>query len=143
MALGWWNLKSETISNYRNFNVQNKNIATDFRYGLYVSQIARMEHILEAKEISHFQGLLFIFFGTKKASEPRALSLISELVYGANPSFRDPARFSFSHGGKDGHPYPVDKNSYDFSIEFLKKCINNAKINNQEKKEAFRRLSTF
>ncbi|KPJ57831.1 MAG: hypothetical protein AMJ42_04325, partial [Deltaproteobacteria bacterium DG_8] len=73
----------------------------------------------------------------------RALSLLSEIVYGAKPSFRDPARFSFSHGGKDGHPYPVDKNVYDFSIEFLRKCINNAKINNQEKREAFKRLSKF
>jgi len=73
----------------------------------------------------------------------RALSLLSELVYGAKPSFRDPARFSFSHGGKDGHPYPVDKNNYDFSIDFLSKCINNAKINNQDKKEAFKRLSRF
>lgn len=73
----------------------------------------------------------------------RALSLLSELLYGAKPSFHDPARFSFSHGGKDGYPYPVDKDSYDFSIEFLRKCINNAKINNQEKKEAFKRLSRF
>ena len=73
----------------------------------------------------------------------RALSLLSELVYGAKPSFNDPARFSFSHGGKDGHPYPVDKNNYDFSIDFLSKCINNAKINNQDKKEAFKRLSRF
>ena len=73
----------------------------------------------------------------------RALSLLSELVYGAKPSFRDPARFSFSHGGKDGYPFPVDKNNYDFSIDFLSKCINNAKINNQDKKEAFKRLSRF
>jgi len=71
----------------------------------------------------------------------RALSLLSELVYGAKPSFRDPARFSFSHGGKDGHPYPVDRDAYDFSIEFLKKCINNVKISHREKKEAFKRLS--
>ena len=73
----------------------------------------------------------------------RALSLLSELVYGAKPSFRDPARFSFSHGGKDGHPYPVDKNTYDFSIDFLRKCINNAKINSPDKKEAFKRLARF
>jgi hypothetical protein len=73
----------------------------------------------------------------------RALSLLSELLYGAKPSFRDPARFSFSHGGKDGHPYPVDKTTYDFSIEFLRKYINKAKLENQEKKEAFKRLSRF
>jgi len=71
----------------------------------------------------------------------RALTLVSELVYGAKPCFRDPARFSFSHGGKDGHPYPVDKTAYDFSIEFLRKCINNVKIPESEKKEAFKRIS--
>jgi hypothetical protein len=71
----------------------------------------------------------------------RALSLLSELVYGVKPSFRDPARFSFSHGGKDGHPFPVDKKTYDFSIDFLKKCVNRAHISNNYKKEAFKRLS--
>ena len=73
----------------------------------------------------------------------RALSLLSELVYGAKPSFQDPARFSFSHGGKDGHPYPVDRNAYDFSINFLNDSINKSKIDNREKREAFKRLSKF
>jgi hypothetical protein len=71
----------------------------------------------------------------------RALSLLSELVYGVKPSFRDPARFSFSHGGKDGHPFPVDKKTYDFSIDFLKNCVNRAHLSNNDKKEAFKRLS--
>ena len=73
----------------------------------------------------------------------RALSLISELVYGEPPSFRDPARFSFSHGGKDGHPFPVDRDTYDFSIHFLRECINKSHINAREKKQAFSRLSQF
>lgn len=50
----------------------------------------------------------------------RALSLVGELVYGAPVSIKDPARFSFAHGGKDGHPYPVDKKTYDKSIEILR-----------------------
>ena len=49
----------------------------------------------------------------------RTLSLISELIYGVAPSYRDPARYSFAHGGKDGIPYPVDRPTYDQSIEFL------------------------
>jgi hypothetical protein len=49
----------------------------------------------------------------------RALALIAELLYGASPSFRDPARYSFAHGGKDGHPYPVEREGYFGSI-FLK-----------------------
>ncbi len=70
----------------------------------------------------------------------RALSLISELVYGVAPSYRDPARYSFAHGGKDGIPYPVDRKTYDQSIELLRKAINKAKLGTREKEEAVGRL---
>jgi hypothetical protein len=70
-----------------------------------------------------------------------ALSLISELVYDKPPSFRDPARFSFAHGGKDGHPFPVDKKTYENSIEFLKICLDKAKAGDRDKIDAFRKLS--
>lgn len=72
-----------------------------------------------------------------------ALSLVSELVYNAPPSFKDPARFSFAHGGKDGHPYPVNRKVYDETIEFLKSAIDKAKIGDNEKIKAFKRLSSF
>ncbi len=70
----------------------------------------------------------------------RALSLISELVYGNKPSFTDPAKYSFAHGGKDGYPYPVDKKNYDRSIEILEKALRKAKIGYTEKIKALRRL---
>ncbi len=70
----------------------------------------------------------------------RALSLISELIYGQKPSFEDPARYSFAHGGKDGYPYPVDRKNYDSSIEILKDAISQAKMGNREKMEAIKRL---
>ncbi len=73
----------------------------------------------------------------------RALSLLAELIYGAKPSYRDPARFSYAHGGKDGHPYPVNREVYDQSIHFLRETVNSAKIGASQKKEAFRRLSDF
>lgn len=73
----------------------------------------------------------------------RALSLISELVYGAPASIKDPARFSFAHGGKDGFPYPVDRQNYDLSIEILNKAINKAQIDRTEKIKAFQRLGRF
>jgi hypothetical protein len=73
----------------------------------------------------------------------RALSLISELIHGAKPSFRDPARFSFAHGGKDGHPYPVDREVYDKTIEVLRSAVDQAKVGDREKIEAIRRLSEF
>ena len=70
----------------------------------------------------------------------RALSLISELVYGVAPSYRDPARYSFAHGGKDGFPYPVDRETYDKSIEFLAKIVNKTLLGINEKNEAVNRL---
>jgi hypothetical protein len=71
----------------------------------------------------------------------RALSLISELVHGVAPSYRDPARYSFAHGGKDGIPYPVDRKTYDQSIELLSKAINRTKLGFGEKQQAFSRLN--
>lgn len=70
----------------------------------------------------------------------RALSLIAELIYGSSVSTRDPAKYSFAHGGKDGTPYPVDKKTYKQSIEFLRKTINQAKLGYYEKLHALRRL---
>ncbi len=70
----------------------------------------------------------------------RALSLLSELVYGVAPSYRDPARYSFAHGGKDGIPYPVDRQTYDQSIELLRKAINKTKLGIRERNEAVGRL---
>ena len=70
-----------------------------------------------------------------------ALALVSELVYGAPPSFADPARFSFAHGGKDGYPFPVDKPTYEHSIDFLKTCIDKAKMGDREKLDTFKRLA--
>ncbi|UCD03868.1 MAG: DUF763 domain-containing protein [Candidatus Woesearchaeota archaeon] len=71
----------------------------------------------------------------------RALALISELVYGAEPSWQDPVRYSFAHGGKDGIPYPVNKKRYDRSIMTLRDAIEQAKIGRKEKINALRRLN--
>lgn len=53
----------------------------------------------------------------------RALTLVAEVIYGAEPSYTDPARYSFAHGGKDATPYPVDRRTYDQTIEKLRKFI--------------------
>ena len=73
----------------------------------------------------------------------RALSLISELVYDIPVSLRDPASYSFAHGGKDGYPYPVDRKTYDSSIEFLAQALDKSKIGDKEKIAAFRRLKAW
>jgi len=73
----------------------------------------------------------------------RALGLISELIYDVPISLRDPARYSFAHGGKDGHPYPVDRKTYDKSIEILHQALERAKVGDKEKIAALRRLKTW
>ncbi len=73
----------------------------------------------------------------------RALSLIAEVVYGAKPPFRDPARYSFAHGGKDGIPYPVNRERYDESIGFLRQVVNRARVDVSDKRAVFRRLARF
>jgi hypothetical protein len=70
----------------------------------------------------------------------RALTLIAELVHGVAPSYRDPARYSFAHGGKDGYPYPVDRETYGRSIELLAKAVRSAKLGLTEKRDALNRL---
>ena len=71
----------------------------------------------------------------------RALALVADVVYGTPASMRDPARFSFAHGGKDGHPYPVNRAVYDGSIDWLREAVNKAKIGRSEQLSALKRLS--
>ncbi|MBN1881858.1 MAG: DUF763 domain-containing protein [Deltaproteobacteria bacterium] len=73
----------------------------------------------------------------------RALSLIAEVIHGANASFSDPARFSYAHGGKDGHPYPVDRENYDTSIDILRRTTQSSRIERTEKIKALKRLDRF
>lgn len=70
----------------------------------------------------------------------RALSLISEIIYGAKPSYEDPARYSFAHGGKDATPYPVDKKVYDQTIQTMADVVRRSGINPLEKDKALKRL---
>jgi len=73
----------------------------------------------------------------------RALALISDLVYGAAPSWKDPAKYSFAHGGKDGIPFPVDRRTYQKSIEIIENATSSAKAGQKEKTEAIRRLRQY
>ena len=86
-----------------------------------------------------FEELLLL-----KGMGPRALqslALVSEIIYGTPTRFEDPARFSFAHGGKDGHPFPVPVKIYDETIDTLQRAINRAKIGNNDKIDAIRKLS--
>ena len=121
-----------------------KTLSLPARHQIYTSDLhpdSLKKIILSAYErqpedFEHLLGLSGV--GAKTI---RALSLISELVHGVEPSYRDPARYSFAHGGKDGIPYPVDRKTYDTSIELLSTAINRTKLSQTDKQQAFSRLN--
>jgi len=73
-------------------------------------------------------------------STVRALALIGELVYGSGPSWNDPVKYSFTVGGKDGVPFPVDRNAMDRSTQILREGIEGSKVGQREKLKAIERL---
>ncbi|MDB4923589.1 DUF763 domain-containing protein [Mucilaginibacter sp.] len=91
------------------------------------------------KQPEDFEGLLQL-----QGLGPRTLQslvLVSEVIHGTPSRFKDPARFSFAHGGKDGHPFPVPIKVYDETISVLQTAIHKAKLGFSEKNEAIKRLT--
>ena len=70
----------------------------------------------------------------------KSLALVSEVVHGDSSRFDDPARFAFAVGGKDGRPHPVDKESYDETIEILGDAVEKSKLGYNDKSKALKRL---
>jgi hypothetical protein len=94
--------------------------------------------VAHEKELRDFASLLLL-----EGLGPRtlqSLALIAEVVHGAPARFSDPARFSFAHGGKDGHPFPVPLKTYDDSLGMLRRALDAARLDQTEKVEGFRRL---
>lgn len=90
------------------------------------------------KDLQDFESLLLL-----KGLGPRtlqSLTLVSEVIHGTPSRFRDPARFSFAHGGKDGHPFPVPTKVYDETIATLRHAVNRAKIGRSDKQQALKSL---
>lgn len=86
----------------------------------------------------NFESLLLL-----KGVGPRtmqSLALVSEVIYGTPTRFNDPARFSFAHGGKDGHPFPVPTKVYDETIQILRTSVNKAKIGYYDKQRAIKSI---
>ena len=73
----------------------------------------------------------------------QSLALIAEVVHGTPVRFEDPARYSFAHGGKDGHPFPVPLKTYDESIAVLRRALDAARIGHSEKLDGMTRLDRF
>ncbi len=99
-----------------------------------------LKHAYELQPRNYEELVALKGIGPKKI---RALALVSDLVYGNELSWKDPVKYSFAHGGKDGHPYPVNKEAYDNTINTLKQVLSNSIIDRRNKKKALKRLSEF
>jgi hypothetical protein len=77
------------------------------------------------------------------AATVRGLALIADLIYGEKPSWKDPVKYSFAYGGKDGVPFPVDREAMDESIQVLKQAIDGARIGDKERLHSLQRLNQF
>jgi len=73
----------------------------------------------------------------------QSLALVSEVIHGAPSRFRDPARFAFAHGGKDGHPFPVPIDVYDETIAILQGAVQKAKVGQSDKLDAMKKLTAL
>ncbi|HYC28871.1 MAG TPA: DUF763 domain-containing protein, partial [Chitinophagaceae bacterium] len=71
----------------------------------------------------------------------QSLAMVSEVIHGTPSRFKDPARFSFAHGGKDGHPFPVPTKVYDETIDTLHNAVNKAKLGQTDKQDAIKALT--
>ncbi|SEL76722.1 hypothetical protein SAMN04488505_1021063 [Chitinophaga rupis] len=97
--------------------------------------------VAHERELHDFESLLLL-----EGVGPRtiqSLTLVSEVIYGTPSRFTDPARFSFAHGGKDGHPFPVPTKVYDETIQVLRSAVDKSKLGQTDKQEAIRKLSVL
>ena len=73
----------------------------------------------------------------------QSLALVAEVIHGTPTRFQDPARFSFAHGGKDGHPFPVPLKTYDETVDVLRRSLDRARVQETDKIDGLRRLDRF
>jgi uncharacterized protein len=114
----------------------------DVRAGdIDLNRLGAVLAVAHDRELHDFADLLLV-----EKLGPRtlqSLALIAEVVHGTPTRFSDPARFSFAHGGKDGHPFPVPLKTYDESIDVLRRSLDAAKVGDTEKIDGMKRLDRF
>lgn len=111
-------------------------VTEDFSRSRYLEKVLAL--LCEAKPKTYEQLVAVKGVGPKTV---RALSLVGEVIYGAAPSYEDPARYSFAHGGKDGTPYPVDRDTYDQTIAVLTQALRRTRISPIDRDRALKRLT--
>src|SRR6185437_14680666 len=108
-------------------------------YNLDLKRLGAVLAVAYERDLRDFASLLLL-----ENLGPRtlqSLALIAEVVHGTPTRFADPARFSFAHGGKDGHPFPVPLKTYDESVSVLRRSLDAARIGDTEKADGLRRLN--
>ena len=131
-------LESETLTLLNLENTEFKThpvVNEDFSRSKYLEKILYLVTQTKPKTYEEFVAMKGV--GPKTV---RALSLVGEIIYGAKPSYEDPSRYSFAHGGKDYTPYPVDRPTYDQTIDTLAKAVEKSHINPSEKAKVLNRL---
>lgn len=111
-------------------------------HGIKLSQqtLAALKKAHEIRPENYEELVVIKGFGSAAV---RALALVSEIIYGKPPCWRDPVKYTFAHGGKDGIPFPVDRRIYKQTMEFIEAAVREADIGKGEKMEALRRLHSF
>jgi hypothetical protein len=110
-------------------------IKEDFSKSRYLEKV--LAKVCEVKPQNYEKFIALEGVGPKTV---RALSLVSEVIYGAKPSYEDPARYSFAHGGKDATPYPVDRPTYDQTIKFFRHIVGKLKLPFYEKQKMLAKI---
>jgi hypothetical protein len=117
-----WHQSIETLNMPRNINWETMKRAYEFQPKNY-------EELLSVKGVG--------------PATVRGLALVAELIYGEKPSWEDPVKYSFCVGGKDGVPFPVNRESYDEIIEILGNAVKQAEVGDKEKTRSLQRLTRF
>lgn len=126
-----------TLLNLENKEFDSHPVVTeDFSKSKYLEKI--LWQVCDVKPENYEKLLSLPGVGPKTM---RALALVGEVIYGAKPSYEDPARYSFAHGGKDATPYPVDCDTYDFTINKMKTFVEKTKISALEKRKIINQLN--
>lgn len=128
----------KTLSNFEEFTMPKHHPVLDVDLTKRDMEVLQKAYEIQPEnyeELVSLEGM-----GPKKI---RALALISDLVYGSKPSWNDPVKYSFTHGGKDGFPYPVNREVYDHSIRMLKDAVEGAKLDKKDRLFAIKKLKEF
>lgn len=126
----------EILDVYKNISLPNHHDVRESDVNM--KRLGSVLNMAYERSVDNFEDLLML-----KGIGPRtikSLALVSEVVHGDSSRFDDPARFSFAVGGKDGRPHPVDKESYDETIEILGDAVEKSKLGYNDKSKALKRL---